>query len=149
MSDFTPRINKRNLLVIASLVWLMAGTMVSLLGLEVLFREQKYVIISLIVAISVFYIFFNFIFKKMVSKHRDRISNKDQEKLCLFSFFDVKSYLIMAFMMTLGITIRSMSFINPLYWSPVYIGIGSALFVAGVLFFKEWLSWSNTLQSEE
>ncbi|MGL5311909.1 MAG: hypothetical protein ACRC92_01555, partial [Peptostreptococcaceae bacterium] len=92
------------------------------------------------------YIFFNFIFKKMVKKHRYRISNKDQEKLCLFSFFDIKSYIIMAFMMTLGISIRSMTFINPIYWAPIYVGIGSALFLAGVLFFKEWLTW-NKIQS--
>ena len=148
MSDYTPRVNKRTLLMIASVVWLMAGTMVLTLGLEVILKEQKYIIVSSIVAISVLYIFFNFIFKKMVKKHKDRISDKEQEKLCLFSFFDVKSYLIMAFMMTLGITIRSMSFINPLYWSPVYIGIGSALFLAGVLFFKEWLVWDKQLQSE-
>lgn len=147
MSDLTPRTNKRTLLMIASLVWLMAGGMVFSLGLEVFIKEQKYVLLSLAVAVGVFYIFFNFIFKKMVGKHRDRISNKEQEKLCLFSFFDVKSYLIMAFMMTLGITIRSMSFINPLYWSPVYIGIGGALFIAGLLFFKEWLAWDK-LQAE-
>lgn len=145
MSDLTPRVNKRTLLIIAALVWLMAGTMVLSLGLEVILKEQKYVIVSLIVAVIVFYIFFNFIFKKMVSKHRDRISSKEQDKLCLFSFFDVKSYLIMAFMMTLGISIRSMSFINPVYWAPVYVGIGSALFLAGVLFFREWLRW-NELQ---
>lgn len=146
MSDLTPRISKRALLIIASLVWLFAGTMVFSLGLEVILKEDKNILISIIVAISVLYIFFNFIFKKMVKKHRYRISNKEQEKLCLFSFFDVKSYLIMAFMMTLGISIRSMTFINPIYCAPIYVGIGSALFLAGVLFFKEWLIW-NKIQS--
>lgn len=141
--DFTPRLNKRTLLMLAAIVWIMAGTMVFKLGFEVIIKEQKYAIISITVATIVFYIFFNFIFKKMVKKHRDRIFNKAKEKLCAFSFFDVKSYLIMAFMMTLGISIRSMEFINPIYWSPVYVGIGSALFLAGLLFFKEWLTWNN------
>ncbi len=141
MEVFVPRCYKRNLLVVAGIVWIMAGTMVSKLGIEVFLNGYKYKFIYLIVGITVFSIFFNFIFKKMVKKHKNRILNKDKEKLCVFSFFDVKSYIIMLFMMGLGITIRSIQSINPVYWAPVYIGIGSALFLAGVLFIIEWIKW--------
>lgn len=142
MTNLTPRVNKRTLLIIASFVWFMAGFMVFKLGFEVITTGKKYILISLVVAAIVFYIFFNFIFKKMVKKHSVRISAKEQEKLCVFSFFDIKSYIIMAIMMTLGITIRSLSFINPIYWAPVYVGIGTALLSAGVLFAIEWKKFS-------
>lgn len=142
MELLTPRCNKRNLLIIAGIVWIFAGGMVAKLGLEVLFTSSIHPVISTIVAIVTFYIFFNFIFMKLVKKHKNRIYNKEQDKLCIFSFFDVKSYIIMIFMMGLGITIRSIHSINPLCWAAVYIGIGLALFSAGVAFFVEWKNWN-------
>lgn len=143
MEIFVPRCYKKNLLVIAGIVWIIAGTMVSKLGIEVFLNGDDYIFSSLIVGIIVFSIFFKFIFKKMVKKHRNRILNKEKEKLCVFSFFDVKSYIIMFFMMGLGVTIRSIPSINPICWAPVYIGIGSALFLGGVLFITEYIKWKQ------
>lgn len=48
----------------------------------------------------------------------------------------------MIFMMGLGITIRSIHFINPLCWASVYIGIGLALLSAGIAFVVEWKNWN-------
>lgn len=142
MELFTPRCNKRSLLLIAGFVWMFAGGMVAKLGFNVLFTSSVHPFISLAVAIITFYIFFNFIFIKLVKKHKNRISEKEQDKLCLFSFFDVKSYIIMIFMMGLGVTIRSINSINPLCWAAVYIGIGLALFSSGVAFIIEWKNWN-------
>ncbi|MEG1410769.1 MAG: hypothetical protein RSD36_13100 [Terrisporobacter sp.] len=55
---------KRTLLMIAGLVWIMAGFMVFKLGFEVLFDKREFIIISLITAGVVFYVFYNFIFKQ-------------------------------------------------------------------------------------
>lgn len=142
MELFTPRCNKRNLLLIAGFVWMFAGGMVSKLGFSVLFTSSIHPFISLAVSIITFYIFFNFIFIKLVKKHKNRILKKEEDKLCLFSFFDVKSYIIMIFMMGLGITIRSINSINPLCWAAVYIGIGLALFSSGIAFIVEWKNWN-------
>ena len=62
MELFTPRCNKRSLLLIAGLVWIFAGGMVSKLGLDVLFTSSIHPFISLAVAVITFYVFFNFIF---------------------------------------------------------------------------------------
>jgi len=142
MELFTPRCKKRSLLLIAGLVWIFAGGMVSKLGFNVLFTSSIHPFISIMVAVVTFLIFFNFIFIKLVKKHKNRISEKEQDKLCLFSFFDVKSYVIMIFMMGLGITIRSINSINPLCWAAIYIGIGLALLSAGVAFMVEWKNWN-------
>lgn len=141
MELFTLRCKKRSLLFIAGLVWIFAGGMVSKLGFNVLFTASIHPFISIMVAVVTFLIFFNFIFIKLVKKHKIRISEKEQDKLCLFSFFDIKSYVIMIFMMGLGITIRSINSINPLCWAAIYIGIGLALLSAGVAFMVEWKNW--------
>lgn len=142
MELFKPRCYKKNLLFLAGSLWLIAGFMVAKLGAEVILTSSSNMFISAVITAITFYIFFNFIFKKLVIKHRDRIRAKSQDKLCLFSFFDIKSYIIMAFMMGLGITIRSIPTINPLCWAAVYVGIGGALFLAGAYFIKEWKDWA-------
>lgn len=57
MELFTPRCNKRSLLLIAGLVWIFAGGMVSKLGLDVLFTSSIHPFISLAVAVITFYVF--------------------------------------------------------------------------------------------
>lgn len=143
MKEFMPRCSKRSLFIIAAMVWMMAGTMIMKLGYEVILSKPNCWFISGVVALSVFGIFFKFIFRKMAIKHQKRIASYVKEKVCAFAFFDKKGYIIMAFMMTLGIVIRSTSFINPIYWAPFYIGLGTALFGGGVCFMIGWLKWSK------
>ncbi|MGL4344433.1 MAG: hypothetical protein ACRCTE_04480 [Cellulosilyticaceae bacterium] len=141
MSKWVPRCSKRTLLIFAALVWMMAGSMVMKLGYEVVLKTRGHKEIAVIVAVTAFLIFYNLIFKKMAAKHQRRIAAKTQDKLCVFSFFDKKSYIIMGSMMTLGIVIRSLTFIDPMCWAPFYIGLGTALFGAGVLFGIAWFKW--------
>lgn len=143
MDKLVFRCSKKTLLIYAAIVWMFAGGMVMKLGYEVLLAAQGYKMISVIVAIGVFLIFYFSIFSKMVHKHEKRIKNKEKERLCVFSFFDVKGYVIMACMMTLGVVIRSMSFIPPMYWAPFYVGLGTALFSAGILFVRGWMKWEQ------
>lgn len=143
LDKFVPRGSKRTLFFLAGMVWMFAGYKVSSMGADVLIQKQNHLVVSSIVAIAAFLIFFNFIFKKMALKHQKRIRGNEKDKVCLFSFFDAKGYLIMAFMMTLGITIRNIEAINPLYWAGFYVGLGSALFLAGVLFAVAWVRFYN------
>ena len=38
---------------------------------------------------------------------------------------------------------RSMSFVTPMYWAPFYVGLGTALFSAGILFVRGWMKWEQ------
>lgn len=51
-----------------------------------------------------------------------------------WKFFDLKSYIIMAIMMTGGILLRKFSLIPIIVLGPLYTGIGFALFACGVRF---------------
>lgn len=143
MHRLVPRCSARTLFIFAALVWMIAGSMVMKLGYQVLIYTRGYKLLSIAVAILVFLIFYNRIFKKMAYKHQVRIKSKEQEKVCMFSFFDKKGYIIMGCMMSLGILIRSASFINPLCWAAFYVGLGTALFSAGILFVKGWITWNR------
>lgn len=125
------KVNKKMLMIIGGLVWTFAGIRVFSLG----YKDVTSVsIVGVIASIIVFSVFFNFIFYKMAKKHVSRISNKEKQMLCVFSFFDIKGYIIMAFMMTFGITLRSTGLINHNYLGLFYIGLGFALSLGGIIF---------------
>ena len=100
-------VSKRTLLLVAGLVWGIAGFRVFTLGEGDVSSYNGSVIISTAISFIIFFIFFNFIFKKMSVKHTKRIVNSKLRKQCVFSFFDVKGYIIMGCMMTFGIIVRS------------------------------------------
>ncbi|MDO5039335.1 hypothetical protein [Clostridium sp.] len=143
MKDFI-KVNKRTLLLIAGLVWGFAGFRVFTIGIGDVESHHGSFIYSIIFAAIIFFVFFKFIFSKMFKKHTTRIINSELKKHCAFSFFDVRSYLIMGFMIFFGITVRSIGIFNPVYVGTFYIGLGFALFMAGVLFLISSFKFSST-----
>ena len=127
--------NKRALFIFGGLLWAFAGIRVFTLGFGDLFSHAENPYSYLLISVIVYLMFHNFIFSKMVNKHVRRITEKARDKYCIFSFFDVKGYLIMAFMIAGGITIRNLGIINPVYLGSFYIGLGGALATSGIMYF--------------
>ncbi|MGG5461306.1 hypothetical protein [Clostridium sp. B9] len=143
LKKYTPRVSKKILLLIAGLVWGFAGFRVFTLGAGDVISHNGNLIVTALFGALVFFIFFKFIFSKMFKKHTTRIVNSELEKHCAFSFFDFKSYLIMGFMIFFGITVRNLGIFNPVYLGTFYIGLGAALFMAGVYFFIGFLKFED------
>ena len=85
-------------------------------------------------SLLVFAIFQFLIFGKLVKKHTQRINGYVEEKQFFLKFFDVKSFIIMAFMMTFGIVLRATNIAPERFIAVFYTGLGSALALAGLLF---------------
>lgn len=126
--------SKRTLFILAGVIWGGAGGRILTLGYEDLFTNAKNPVIFLIISLVIFFLFYKFIFSKMVKKHIRRIISNGLDKHCVFSFFDLKGYIIMAFMMTGGILLRNSHLVNPIYLGSFYLGLGFALFISGVKF---------------
>ena len=144
LKQYIPRVQKRSLLLIAGFICGFAGFRVLTLGLGDVESNKGNLIFSLIFSSIVFYIFLKFVFNKIIKKHTKRIIKNTLEKQCVFSFFDFKSYCIMGFMIFLGITVRSAKIFNPVYVGTFYIGLGLALFVAGILFLQSSIKFEKT-----
>lgn len=137
-------VSKKTLLLIAGIIWAFAGFRVLTIGVgDVQINNHNWVL-NISFAAAIFYVFFKFIFSRMHSKHIRRIINSNLSKHCPFSFFDLKSYLIMGFMITFGITIRNIGIFNPVYVGTFYMGLGFALFMAGVLFLISYIRFEKT-----
>lgn len=137
-------VSKRVLLLVAGLVWGFAGLRVFTLGKGDVVLNKGNVFISIVFSITIFYIFFNFIFKKIFIKHAKRIINSKLEKQCIFSFFDIKGYIVMGCMMTFGIVIRNLGVLDNTLLGNFYMGLGAALFLAGLTFLISSINFEET-----
>lgn len=127
-----PKINKSNLLLLASLIWFIAGANVINSGLKILQYQIK--TFNIIWATIVFLFFFIMIFSKIVKKHTIRIIGYKNDKIEIYKVFDMKSYCVMFFMISLGIVLRRLNIIQYQYLGSIYLGIGFALLSAAISF---------------
>ena len=138
---FDMKVKKRTLLLIACIVWSLAGFNIVRIG--VLAYPPYVTVINIFLSILVFSIFQYFIFGKLVKKHTKRIHKYEEEKQFFLKFFDMKSFIIMAVMMTGGILLRSSNLAPDAFIAVFYTGLGASLLFAGLLFGKNYLTYHS------
>ena len=126
------KVKKQNLLLLAGIVWMIAGFNVLRIGLETYVEYRM--IINYAITLMVFIVFWFMVFHKLTIKHTKRIHEFEEELQLFYKFFDLKSFLIMAFMISFGIIIRKFRLLPDRFIAVFYTGLGAALFMAGVLF---------------
>lgn len=138
-------VKKRTLLLIAGIVWLMAGFNVARLGvLSYAVIEKRW---YLYVLSAVVFVLFGRMFFKMSKKHTKRIIGYEEYRP-FWHFFDVKAYLMMACMMSGGIGFRAAGIFPDIFVAFFYSGLGCALALAGVLFAKNYLCYDRLFEDE-
>ena len=125
-------VKKNTLILIAGIVWAIAGFNIVRIGL--IAYQGNLTWWRGLLSAAVYAAFQVFVFGKMVTKHTQRILAYPDERQNFFRFFDVRSYLIMAFMMTLGIGLRVSGVVPNGFIAYFYTGLGASLLTAGVLF---------------
>ena len=133
MNDFLA-IPKNRLILIAGLVWCVAGAMVIKIGLPLLWQLGSTQLILYPLAAVVFLIFYFLIFSRLVIKHTERIRARPEERLPFWNFFDTSSYIVMVIMMGGGMWLRLSHLIPNSMIAFFYSGLGSALFSCGIRF---------------
>lgn len=135
------KMKKENLIIVAGVVWLLAGANVALIGLRsaVEMSGAAVVVVGALVvgAVAVFFAF-HAMFGKLVLKNAQRIRGLGGERLSFLRFLDLKGYLIMAFMMSFGFGLRLSGLIPTWFFAFFYTGLGSALALAGASFLMHW-----------
>ena len=132
MSRF--RIKKQPLIAVAGIVWLLAGLNVAILGVRAAIDMRGLAAIVLVAlaggAVAIFCAFHP-MFSKLVKKNAQRIADLEGERHHVVRFFDRKSYLMMAIMMSFGIGMRAAGLFPDWFIAFFYTGLGLALTLAG------------------
>ena len=130
-------VKNKFLLLIAAVVWLIAGYNVFHIGWIAYINYIKP--FDILISVVIFCLFWFLVFHKLVLKHTKRIQSFLEPKQYVWKFFDRKSFFIMFFMITFGIAIRSFQLLPEEIIAIFYSGLGAALFLAGVQFFYSFL----------
>jgi hypothetical protein len=144
---FTPFADKRVLVFLAGSMWCGVGIMLVNFGMKwasITSGNEKIVLYTtgFLAAMGIHH----FGFLKVADKNLRRLLPLSQKR-CVFSFMTWKSYILVAFMMTLGITLRHSSIPKP-YLSVLYNGIGLALFLSGIRYFRFFVKLILSKDSE-
>jgi len=133
---FNPAVDKKNLMLLSGLIWSGIGLFLLSLAYRWLLNFDDIIIYYLGGFLLAFFIH-SFGFKKIAQKNINRILNMKTNKICLFAFQPWKSYAIIVIMMSLGNYLRNSS-IPKNYLAIIYFGIGGALFLSSLIYYKKY-----------
>lgn len=135
MHLFKPTVSRHWLFALAGFMW-------SAVGLMLLWRAGNWLLVmsplwaggiafaGVLLALAVYY----FMFTKTVTKNIRRLYTLP-EHVCLFAFNSPKGYVLVFFMITLGITLRHSSLHRGIL-AVVYVAMGGALLLASFHFYR-------------
>jgi hypothetical protein len=125
---------KNRLMLLAGVVWCVAGAMVSLVGLPLELRLAPAQLTLVPLAVAVFLVFYLFVFSRLVRRHTHRIRARSEERLPVWAFFNAGSWVVMAVMMGGGMALRMSGLAPDWVIAFFYTGLGIALFLCGIRF---------------
>ncbi len=126
------KVRKNTLLMLACVVWTVAGFQVLHIGIKAYQNDRT--IYNIMISLLIFLLFEHFVFGKLVAKHTARIEGYGDKPQFFYKFFDGKSFAIMVVMMSGGIWLRTSNLVTEHFIAVFYSGLGSALLLAGILF---------------
>lgn len=136
-SKYIPRVARKTLLFEAACVWLIAGSILMYKGISLLntIGEDVNWLIFLGCLVGGV-VFFLVMFLKISDKYINRIKDFTHDRLCVFSFFGLKGYIMMFSMITLGIVLRKTGFVPVIIMGYFYFFMGTPLLLSAIRFLR-------------
>ncbi len=97
--------------------------------------EVKNFLIYLSISAIVGLLFFYFLFSKISKRHIDRMKSFKNERYSIFSFFNLRSYILMFGMISMGIIIRKLQLVQNQTLAYVYLTMGIPLLISSFRFY--------------
>jgi hypothetical protein len=138
-SKLNPAIPRHYLFALAGVLWTAAGALLCVRGelwLEAFPLGTEFALETISIGLAVAGYFFFFV--KVVRKNIDRIGRLP-EHACMFAFTAWHGYIMIAVMMTIGITLRNTS-IPRYYLSVPYTTMGIILLIGSLRFYRRFLN---------
>lgn len=131
---------KRHLLLANAIVWGAPGIKILITGVKSYFalwpsKSILWLALGTILVMTGFV----WMFSKIVKKYSDRIMDFPQQKKSILAFLPVKGWILVIFMMCLGISLKHIPGVPTEFIASFYCGLGPALVSAAYLFLARWL----------
>lgn len=132
-------IRTSGLLAVNGLLWSAIGTKITVTGISSYCRLGATPALGWMIPLSLLvFAGFYLMFTGIVRKYAARILAMPTPKASIFKTFSLKGYLIIAFMISLGITLKYIPGIPATFFAWFYCGLGLGLLSAGIRFLLRW-----------
>ena len=138
LNRYKPAVSKHNLLLIAGIAWTVAGLILTGRGLTYLLQHGNFLGWRLAGGLIFGVLFYVLLFADISRRHIIRIRGLDTSYPCAFSFFDLRSYLMIALMISGGFILQRFNVINKEWLYNFYVTMGVPLLISALQFFYSW-----------
>jgi hypothetical protein len=148
--QLNPAVSKVWLHLAAGLMWLGVGIMLIVIAATRWLNSFNWQVLMLVVLAGLILgsgIYW-FGFSRLARKNIRRIDSYLKQQICIFAFQEWKSYPLVAFMVSLGIYLRSYSHLPIPLLATMYIGIGSGLFTSSLHYYQKVLNMVRPASGE-
>ena len=132
------KVRKIHLLAVNGLLWLAIGTKIAITGVARYLETPAEKLGWMIPASAAVFAGFYFMFSGVVRKYAERVHALPGPMEPVWKTFGLKGYLIIAFMISLGISLKHIPGIPEPFFAWFYLGLGLGLISAGVRFLIRW-----------
>ena len=132
-----PGVPKTVLIALGAALWGFAAFRILTLGYVFIERHALHHWLNYFIGFAGFVPFFLLVFRKVSLRYITRIKNLPNERPCMFAFFDLRGYIMMSFMITMGILISHWDLIPELYKGTFFISLGSSLLASSIFYIVE------------
>lgn len=116
--------SKRSLILVNAVLWAFAAYKILGKGLPALYANHGIIVILPCLVIAAGFVM---MFNKVSAKYVKRILQLEGERFPIWQFMSPKGYILITFMMTLGITLGRIPAIPEAFFAAFYPGLGSGL----------------------
>ena len=132
-----PGVPKPVLIALGAALWGFAAFRILKMGFIFIERHTLHHFVNYLIGIAGFIPFFLLVFRKVSLRYITRIINLPERRPCMFSFFDLRGYILMSFMITMGIMFSHWQLIPELYKGTFFISLGLSLLASFIFYIIE------------
>ena len=126
---------KSILYMIAAAIWGIPGVIISIKGIKAYMTQPSDDLWWLVLITAAVFLGFFFMFRKIVDRYCRRIASL-AEKVSIWQAFPVRGWVLIVFMMCLGIVLKHIPQIPSAFTASFYSGLGPMLVVAAIRFIR-------------
>ena len=133
--------------VIAAAIWGIPGVNIAIKGVKtymLMNPDDLWWLMLITVAVSVF---FFIIFRRVVRKYSERIASLP-DSVMIWQIFPPKGWILLAIMMSLGITLKYIPGIPISFTASFYSGLGPMLIVSSIQYLKAYFETLRNLNKQ-
>ena len=135
------KVKTPHLLAVNGLLWTAIGIKITVTGVSHYLQVPQATSLLWMIPLSLaVFAAFYVMFSGVVRKYSSRILSMPEEKTGIWRTFSLKGYILIAFMIALGITLGHIPGIPSNFFAWFYCGLGPGLLSAGIRFMIKWIN---------